>query len=629
MSGIKITAITGPMKGDRFTYKTREPPKVELSYEEAENFLQHDALLREMRETLGNESADVKSLEDLREQEIENLGRLQDLEVSILPKNEALVVGTDPNMMENLQRTAQDTATRILDSNSSNIINAENFDAMTPRDQGNIRGVAFEGLGNGRAQATMEALGNPVDIKDGDGNGIIPVVDSEANVRTPKYSDGVFWDPIVKELKKVTQAKFSSSPEGLQKLIEKHFRVWLESGDPVSNHPQLQIQNVDVIVPPDMVDGENRFVRVNVKLEDGKVVSTDIEMKTTVDIDRYRIKMLTTEEVGEYITENFPTIKDLAPVHEKLADLRENLKKLETRFKELKSNYHRAATNDRLRKLYQDKQKEIIDAYQELDKYEENYKRDVKKIKSTDKTQRSQYLKGLAVQVGISGAISGLTTLITSLDTNLRRWKANEIDSKELWLNVGKDTVKSTLIGGCVGLAAAVPVLGPGLLVAGIGMESYAILKSYNQGTIGSGEMLRQGGRMVGRLGGLWGAACLMGPFGICVGVAACIAVGVGDYYLGDKVASLFIKDDEDEIKAMNKKKIEDFEEKTLEKAYALFDLTKHCTVDELEERKKIAYRKYHPDKNPGCSEEEKKQNALKFQAVFAAYTLIKQVRGM
>ena len=118
------------------------------------------------------------------------------------------------------------------------------------------------------------------------------------------------------------------------------------------------------------------------------------------------------------------------------------------------------------------------------------------------------------------------------------------------------------------------------------------------------------------------------GPLGLCVGAGACIAIAIGDLFFGDSFWSLFIGDNESELEAIEMKKMKEFERITLDKAYDMFDLTKHCTNEELEERKKILFLKYHPDKCQG-TDEEKKEKTLIFQGVFAAYTLIKHYRSI
>ena len=51
--------------------------------------------------------------------------------------------------------------------------------------------------------------------------------------------------------------------------------------------------------------------------------------------------------------------------------------------------------------------------------------------------------------------------------------------------------------------------------------------------------------------GSIAAAALLTGPLAIAVGIGACIAVALGDHFLGDKLASLFFTEDPAEVKKL------------------------------------------------------------------------------
>ncbi len=84
--------------------------------------------------------------------------------------------------------------------------------------------------------------------------------------------------------------------------------------------------------------------------------------------------------------------------------------------------------------------------------------------------------------------------------------------------------------------------------------------------------------------GSIAAAALLTGPMGLAIGTAACIAVALGDYFLGDQIASWFFTEDPDEEKRLIQAKHDKLEKEVTVKAYKLFDLTEHCTDVELKE---------------------------------------------
>lgn len=156
------------------------------------------------------------------------------------------------------------------------------------------------------------------------------------------------------------------------------------------------------------------------------------------------------------------------------------------------------------------------------------------------------------------------------------------------------------------------------------------IVNSYRKGDITSYDRNKLLTRMVSSLslnfGSSWAAVSFFtGPIGICIAVGACIAISLGDYFLGDKIASLFFTRDEMEEEQLLKKKCDEIEKEVCEKAYSLLDLTEHCTDKELKDAYLVASLKYHPDK---CGADKKETNTRIFQGVNAAYSFLKEKRS-
>ncbi len=131
-------------------------------------------------------------------------------------------------------------------------------------------------------------------------------------------------------------------------------------------------------------------------------------------------------------------------------------------------------------------------------------------------------------------------------------------------------------------------------------------------------------------VGAAYGATILLGtgPVGWLVGAGACVALALNDYFFGDKVASIFFKEDPEEVERLIKAKYNKLEKEVIASAYDLLNLTAHCTNEELKAAFRAAVLKYHPDKCQGSEEERQKKHRIT-QGIVAAYTLLKEERGM
>ena len=155
------------------------------------------------------------------------------------------------------------------------------------------------------------------------------------------------------------------------------------------------------------------------------------------------------------------------------------------------------------------------------------------------------------------------------------------------------------------------------------------IIKDFNDKRITSSERNKLLTRMgisssVGLIAAKVSSVLFTGPIGICITAGACIAIALGDHFLGDKIASLVFKEDADEIESILRHKFEEIDIEVTKKAYSLFCLTEHCTDRELKDAYLAAALKYHPDK---CQEDKKEENKRIFQAVSASYSYLKEKR--
>ncbi len=272
---------------------------------------------------------------------------------------------------------------------------------------------------------------------------------------------------------------------------------------------------------------------------------------------------------------------------------------------------------------------------------------------------RRQLVKAIGLQIAIGALIDAGTSCLNSIGDEMSKCKRGEITKGQAAWNVAKTTAIGGFRGGAIAgvmagsqwalqrMAASQisaisstgnilgKALGPGLLLAGLSYQSYNILTSYSSGEMTTAAMQRQFCRMATStgmsFGCMAGAAFLLGtgPLGLAIGAGACIAVAVGDHYLGEKIFGFFLQDDPNEKKAILERRCKEFEKEVITQAYKMFNLEENCSDDELKRAYKAAVLEYHPDRNMGISEEERAKKEKIFKAIFASYTLLRQHREM
>ncbi|XP_066922515.1 uncharacterized protein [Clytia hemisphaerica] len=566
--------------------------------------------------------------------------------------------------IETVSQAAYKAGKTVLEQKSAMFENAPNFNALTRGQKNAIGGFTFENLSDGRVRSNMGVNGKPTGLIEGDGKGFVQTRTGEC--QTPEYTDTTF---VTKKGPKVTQYKYTNDADQMQMVTERFFNRWSRRDDATIKSPNLpsdfHLENMEVYGPPDAVDGRTFEVKT------GPNSRKQIQPKGEINIDGVKTELPNVADVDKYLQENFTKLKDMASdvnvlrqERAKMAALEKQLQTKQTRLNKVRiKNPDQTQTIKALQSQIDDKIKGINKARKELKKQERAFEKESRKLKTTDDLAKNkakrQMIKGAALQVAVGALIDGATTLIISISEQLELYKKGEITLLQLVGNVTKQTAVAVVRGG--GVAAAMvgaqlglqqmalasnsvisgigkfgsTTLGPALLIGGLSFQTYGILSSYNQGAITTGEMQRQFGRMAATTGLSIGAMATSmavfggaGPAGLLIGAGCCIVVALGDYFFGDKFMRLFFDDDPKEIKIKQIQRCKEFEEKVINKAYELFGLEDNCSDEELIEAKKAGYLKYHPDKCKG-SEEEKRENTMKFQALLCAFTLLKVRRCM
>ena len=166
---------------------------------------------------------------------------------------------------------------------------------------------------------------------------------------------------------------------------------------------------------------------------------------------------------------------------------------------------------------------------------------------------------------------------------------------------------------------AIAPIVIVGMLLKNI----WDTIKHWHVGGITKAERKKTIGRFIlGKLLSIGGimlcGLAIGGPLGLVVGAGLTIAVGVGDYFLGNKIWSIFVKEDAEEALVVLERRRSALFEDVLQVAYDLLDLTEYSTRGEIKRKYRAAILKYHPDKGG---------SAEIFHAVRAAYAFICNAR--
>ncbi|ESO99574.1 hypothetical protein LOTGIDRAFT_173716 [Lottia gigantea] len=532
-----------------------------------------------------------------------------------------------------------------------------------PANENNIMGVAFEEIQIAKMMAEIVRNGSPIELIAGDGLGRFQY--NGVEMPTPEYADAVFHN-VVKDQYFAVQFKYSDDPRGLVNMIEEWNVKW-SGRTPDPNLPEPLLHENVVLIGPNDVVGEvtngnlgERIVRQFEQHEQIRYTPDDVSvMKQFLDDNSALLKDIVNSEdynkhkrVQEDVKKNKNTLntkeKNLSSLQEKLINL-----------KQAKLDKGSGGNTEGIDKGISSMEKNINEKKAEISKAKNNLEIAENKLQISDKKMRTKIedritakyrkeyikkaaLKEVALNVLVAAAVDGITALICTAGDEYTRYKNGEITLKQFTGKVLKSTAIATAKGAAFGLGLSsfnlaaqyavangsvyagtlttvAKAAGPVLMVGMFLKQSYDIVTAWNNGDLTTAGMKKAFARTVTAgglsIGGMAAAGSLIGGLaGLFVGAGLAIAIGVGDYFLGDKLWSLFFKEDEEEQAALIIKKIEKIRTEVISSAYSLFGLTEYATLAEVKESYKVAILKYHPDKGG---------DAEIFNAVRVAYGLI------
>lgn len=541
-----------------------------------------------------------------------------------------------------------------------------------PGNENNVLGITFEELQIAKIMAEAIRKNVPIELIAGDGHGRFRYNGRE--MKTPEYADAVFRNTKTGEYFSV-QFKYTDEAMNLIEMMEHWHTNWKGNADN-SNYPEaMRLENVKLVGPKDVVNTiRKRSIDVGAEVRSNFEQSERIGFKYPIDeTETMRTflhdnetllkDLVNSEEYGRYKS----TKNDISQMKKELKSFGSKvdkvLEKLEHQVELRDIALQEGKTTKGLDKGITKINKNVADLRGKITNHEQTISNNEREIKSIEEswsahfeenltvTYRQKYtnramLKEAALNVAVMATVDGITTFVCTFGDEWKKYHDGKISIGELVKVVTKETVIATARGAGFGLAlsgmnmvaqyatangfayagtltVASKVTCPIVMAGMLMKQSHDIIKHWNAGDITTAEMEKAFGRSITAnglsIGGmmLCGSA-IGGPLGLVVGAGLAIAVGVGDYFLGDKVWSKIIKEDPKEALALMERKINDLCEDVLHAAYDLLDLTEYSTREEIKEKYRVAILKYHPDKGG---------SADIFHAVHAAYEFICNAR--
>lgn len=537
-----------------------------------------------------------------------------------------------------------------------------------PDNENIILGVAFEELQIAKILAEINKRNLPVDVIQGDGRGRLTYMNKV--IKTPEYTDVVLHNTDTGELFGI-QFKFSTNGKNLARNIEIWENKWNSKKSDTHFPKELKLKNIKVIGPTDVkVDSSfgtiNNKIRHHVELDVPSWAKHPVDGKETVKSFLYDNKPLIEKVITSPEFEQLKLLrteiqKDMTAIEKCGKDKNKVQKTLKDLVCKRDAAIQRRESTQRLENGIQDNQR-IIDKLDDalnrktslLEQKQMKMKAAEDKMRSDiyqniDTTYKNQYCISTAwkqahLNVALQAVTDGIVAFICTSGSEYEKFQKNDISFEELVKNVTHETVIASAKGAVLAsipsalqLAATYATIykSPfattaskfvfpiymGLVILN---HSYTFLNHWWRGDITTAEMEKSFVRSftsigLNLLGGI-GSSFIGGPMGLFLGTAFAIVVNVGDYFLGDKLTNVILKDNkEEESLEVKGKKISKLKVDVLCAAYDLFGLKEQASMEQVKEKYKAAVLKYHPDKG-GDNES--------FCAIRASYLIICEAKG-
>lgn len=514
--------------------------------------------------------------------------------------------------------------------------------ANLPIDIHSVTGIAFEELQIARIMVEAKRKNVSLELYKGDGQGVYKFNDQKIPI--PEYVDAVFRNTQT-ECYYAVKFRFADNVEDLVKMMN-------ENNNPNIIQPEqeisaLNVENVKCIAPKGVVD---KLFEVG-------------QFEKIIDLG-FKLEPLEAESVKEFVKNNKTAIENIVKSsHDEIMqwrDMEDNLRgeielldAKDAEIKKLKAELLEHGFNENINEQIHlsEEQYQVLKEHHQNSMREFDAKNSLLQNRIRNEMKKSLLLNGLKefrTSAAVGAVTDGIISLVISGDTMIRHYFSGEATAMECALYILKETAADAAKGGAIGAILCAPevigeiavnkgfatggsalrsigkIAGPALMIGIVGYSAFNILRLFNDGKITSATankgLLQLTMTSVLSTGGMIAAGALVGgPLGIALGAGVTIAVTIGDYFLGEKISSLFIEDDHKATIALLKRENDAILDAVVTAAYKFLGLTQYATDDELKQNIKAARIKYHPDKG-GDGEI--------YKAVHAAISVIKVHRS-
>ena len=520
--------------------------------------------------------------------------------------------------------------------------------------------ITFENLQIDKIIAEATRRNVPIELIAGDGHGQFRYNDRE--MKTPEYADAVFRNTKTGEYFSV-QFKYTDETTDLIDMMQHWHTHWRGNPDNDNYPEEMRPENIKLVGPNDVVNTSKKR-----NIDVGDQVRSNFERRERIGF-KYPNDETETMRTFHRDNETFP--KDVVNSNKYGSQMKKEPKSVGSKINNVHTKLEKQpklpdiALNEGVTTKMVDKAKTRMhrsgkDMRCKIANHEQTIMTNESEMKTTEKwrghaeenlTYKQKptirpMLGKAALNASVMAAAEGIIVAVCTLSDEWKKYKDGEIVLGELVDVVAKKTSRAVgTTGGFVlatgglniwtqyatasGVAyaraltvasiAITPIVIVGMLLKNI----WDTIKHWHVGGITKAEMKKTIGRSIlGKclsIGGitLCGLA-IGGPLGLVVGAGLAIAVGVGDYFLGNKIWSIFVKEDAEEALVVLERRRSALFEDVLQAGYDLLDLTEYSTRGEIKRKYRAAILKYHPDKGG---------SAEIFHAVRAAYAFICNAR--
>ena len=496
--------------------------------------------------------------------------------------------------------------------------------------------ITFENLQIDKIIAEATRRNVPIELIAGDGHGQFRYNDRE--MKTPEYADAVFRNTKTGEYFSV-QFKYTDETTDLIDMMQHWHTHWRGNPDNDNYPEEMRPENIKLVGPNDVVNTSKKR-----NIDVGDQVRSNFEQRERIG---FKYPNDEAETMRTFHRDNETLPKDVVNSNKYGSQMKKEPKSVGSKMNNVFTKLEKqqklpdiALNEDVSTKMAKTRMyRSGKDLGGKIANHEQTIMTDESEMKTTEnrsahceenltyrqKPTTRAMLGNAAVNVSVMVAAKGITVAVCTFDEEWKKYKDGKISLRELSKVVIKKTafatgatalfvsaMKGLDIGALYATASGVACAGAltfaslaiALIVTGVlGIKTVInSIKHRIAGDITTAEMIKAIVRstlemMLSKGGLLLCGLAIGGPLGLLVGTGLSMAVEIGNYFLGDKIWSKFIKEDPEKALALRVRKRNASFEDALHAAYDVLDLTEYSTIEDIKEKYRVAILKYHPDK--------------------------------